>query len=717
MRNFNFIKLLCVACAFFFLAAPAKAEGEYAWPENYGGVMLQGFSWDSYDETAWTNLQNQAGELSDYFDLIWVPNSAKPGSSPSMGYNPVYWFSPNHNSSFGTEAELRDMIATFKNFGTGMIEDVVINHRSGVANWYDFPKETYNGKTYQLGPWAMCKNDGDVTFNNNGLFSDSELGANDTGDGFAGFIDLDHTNAEVQENVKAYLDFLKNDLGYVGWRYDLVKGYAPQYTKLYNESAKAQFSVGEYWDGYDQITRWIDNTGKQSAAFDFPAKYALNDATADYSKLAWLNQETGKYQPAGIIHMPKYRRYAVTFVDNHDTYRESGKYTGNVTVANAFILLSPGTPCVFLQHWLSDKANIKKLIAIRKSAGINNQSEVEVLAQSKNSYVAKIKGSNGDVVLRLGTDSSYLPDGYTNSDRVMNHRFYSVWTKVAIQTLDTKRTDVSFSVPTGYYEGGVDVTITASDSNAKIIYTTDGSTPGINNGTKADSGVKVSIKDRKVTVKAVAAIGDEVVSIIRSATYTTKRVPVTIYLQKPSEWNTVNFYAWSDEFDAKDLLGEWPGRNMAESTVEEKGYTWYKYTTPAECDIVNIIFNNVDAAAKTEDQTSDITGLEGVNYFVLKTFSGKACQVEDVTKQFSGVESIASDDTNVSVYPNPAVSVVNVAAAQDVASIEIYSTSGALVAKSVNAAQVNVSGLQQGFYLYRVTLADGTATQGKLLKK
>ena len=51
------------------------------------------------------------------------------------------------------------MIATFRNFGTGIIEDVVINHRDGVSTWTDFPTETYKGVTYEWGPWAICSND------------------------------------------------------------------------------------------------------------------------------------------------------------------------------------------------------------------------------------------------------------------------------------------------------------------------------------------------------------------------------------------------------------------------------------------------------------------------------------------------------------------------------------------------------------------------------
>ena len=159
MRKFTFCQwLLSLAAVLLLMTPQAKAEGEYAWPANYDGVMLQGFYWDSYDEASWNTLSSQAGELADYFDLIWVPNSGRSGSDPSMGYNPVYWFT-NHNSSFGTEQELRDMIRTFSNFGTGIIEDVVVNHRNGATNWYDFPAEEYKGETYQLGLDAICKND------------------------------------------------------------------------------------------------------------------------------------------------------------------------------------------------------------------------------------------------------------------------------------------------------------------------------------------------------------------------------------------------------------------------------------------------------------------------------------------------------------------------------------------------------------------------------
>ncbi|MDE6309440.1 MAG: alpha-amylase, partial [Muribaculaceae bacterium] len=124
------------------------------WPANYQGVMLQGFYWDSYtSETKWSKLEQKADEYSQYFSLIWVPNSAK--SSGGLGYLPVYWFT-NHSSAMGTEAQLRSMINTYKSKGVGIIADVVINHRVGVSNWTNFPRETWNGVTYQIGLDGIC---------------------------------------------------------------------------------------------------------------------------------------------------------------------------------------------------------------------------------------------------------------------------------------------------------------------------------------------------------------------------------------------------------------------------------------------------------------------------------------------------------------------------------------------------------------------------------
>lgn len=422
---FKTLRRTLIAATLTVAASLGLQAANNAWPANYEGVMFQAFAWDSYDDTKWTTLTAQADELSKYFKLIWVPNSGKSVGSTSMGYMPIYWFS-NHNSSFGTQGQLRTMINTFKEKGTGIIADVVINHRAGVSGWTDFPTETWNGQTWHIGTDGICRTD---ECNRNGH---PTSGANDTGEDFDGARDLDHTNANVQNNCKNYCKFLLDELGYAGFRYDMVKGYSGQYNKMYNEYSGTKFSVGEYWDGsYDAVAGWIEATGRQSAAFDYPFKYAVNQAfgSGDMSKLVWMaNGDTP--QPAGLIHFG-YSQYAVTFIDNHDTYRNDSKFNGNIVAANAFMLCSPGTPCVFLPHWKSNKAEISRLIEIRNTVGLHNNSTVRVLQSSRDCYMAEVTGSKGTLVVKIGSAMA-SPGGYSESDIAASGTNYCVWTKASI---------------------------------------------------------------------------------------------------------------------------------------------------------------------------------------------------------------------------------------------------------------------------------------------
>lgn len=423
------MKLFTKTALAALMAVPAVFSADaIGWPANYEGVMLQGFYWDSYTDTQWTNLEANADEYSKFFKLIWVPNSGHCGSSKNMGYMPQYWFT-NHNSSFGSEGQLRSMINTYKNKGVGIIADVVINHRNGVTNWADFPKEQWNGKTWYIGPEGICRND--ELANASGQVKPT--GAYDTGDNFDGCRDLDHTNANVQDNCKNYCKFLLEDLGYAGFRYDMVKGYGGAYNKIYNQYSKPTFSVGEYWDGqYDAVASWIEATGKESAAFDFPCKYAINEAfhSNDMTKLVWFANGSNP-QPAGLIHFG-YSQLSVTFVDNHDTYRDGSKFNGNVLAANAFILMSPGTPCVFLPHYKANREAIQTLINIRNSAGLHNNSAVNVLKTSRDCYMAEVTGSKGKVVVKIGS-AMESPAGYSNSDIKAAGNDYCVWFKGNVQ--------------------------------------------------------------------------------------------------------------------------------------------------------------------------------------------------------------------------------------------------------------------------------------------
>ena len=381
---------------------PMLAQG---WPSQYEGVMLQGFYWDGYADAQWTRLEKQVDNLATTFDLVWLPQSADCGGQ-SMGYDDLYWFPGHYNSSFGTEAELRSLIKTFKDKGIGTIADVVINHRKNVSNWVDFPQETYNGVTYQLQSTDICANDdkgATKTWATNNGFS---LSANsDTGEDWGGMRDLDHRSVNVQNNVKAYLKMLLEDLGYVGFRYDMVKGYSGSFTKLYNEDAKPQFSVGECWDSSNTIKNWIEATDKTSAAFDFQFRYTVRNAI---NKQDWTyldKQNEGNWPlVSSQYNSGNYRQYAVTFVENHDTeYRSSSAQQDPIRkdtlAANAYLLAMPGTPCVFLKHWQSYKQEIANMVAVRKAVGITNVSTPTTLDSQKDYYAVQVDGSGSKKLL------------------------------------------------------------------------------------------------------------------------------------------------------------------------------------------------------------------------------------------------------------------------------------------------------------------------------
>ncbi len=397
------IYLTLISC---LVATAAMAQG---WPKDYNGVMLQGFYWDSFADTQWTRLERQADDLSKVFDLVWIPQSGNCGGM-SMGYDDLYWFE-NYNSSFGTEEDLRSMIKTFKEKGIGTIADVVVNHRKELKNWVEFPEETYKDVTYRMTSEDVCSDD-------EAAGKGYQLSKNkDTGEKWDGMRDLDHKSENVQTIVKAYLNFLLNDLGYTGFRYDMVKGYSAEFTKIYNEDSKPQFSVGECWDSSNTIKNWIDGTGKTSAAFDFQFRYTVRNAInkGDWTYLG--KQNDGNWPLVSNSYQDgSYCQYAVTFVENHDTEKRANAdqdpIKKDTLAANAYLLAMPGTPCVFLKHWKAYKQEIANMITVRKAVGITNTSATANMASSKDYYAVETTGTNGKLLAVVGTKAdSYEPKG------------------------------------------------------------------------------------------------------------------------------------------------------------------------------------------------------------------------------------------------------------------------------------------------------------------
>ena len=626
------MKKLFIAATLAVLPVLAFAQG---WPANYSGVMLQGFYWDSFNDSKWTNLQSQADELAEFFKLVWIPQSASCNGT-SMGYDAVYWFS-NYNSSFGTKTELQSMINTFKSKGIGTIADVVINHRKSINDWVTFPSETYKGVTYKLLSTDICRDDdGGATLNWANQNGKSLSANNDTGEDWGGLRDLDHKSTNVQNAVKAYIQMLLNDLGYAGFRYDMTKGYAASYTGMYNAYANPTYSVGEYWDGnLSAVKAWIDGTKVngvvQSAAFDFPFRYTVRDAVNNNN---WSNLSgSGK----GLNLDANYRRYSVTFVENHDTqYRDASNpqdpINQYIAAANAYMLSMPGTPCVFLKHWMSYKESIKQMIYARQLAGITNTSTTAQQASSSanNYYAQRTTGTRGTLLVAMGNTAYTIPSSYVLVVSGTNYR-------MAL----SKTTETAWaSVPSGTHQDPFNVTLTAvsQTAGAQIVYTLDGSEPTASNGTVIASGGTARI-NKCLTMKAGLLINGVVTGVItRHYTVVNEEYDpyeITVYLKdptvSPNSWPQVAYYCW----DSNDVqqCGNWPGQVVTDTRVINGVKFYYKtFTITGTNYSVNFVFSQGGSTAGTH-QTVDVTGVRETSFFEVTTQTNKY-QVRNVTADY-----------------------------------------------------------------------------------
>ena len=609
---------------------PEPSLNSQGWASDYSGVMLQGFSWDSYNESQWKVLEKQADELKGYIDLVWLPQSGKcMEATQVMGYMPYYYF--NQNSSFGSEAELRSLITKFKAAGIGAIADVVINHRNTDGR-FTFPAETYKGVTYQMQSTDICKNDDGGTTATQAATNGVSLSQNnDEGTDFGGCRDIDHKSENVQKVIKAYLKYLKDDLGYTGFRYDMVKGFDGNHVADYNDATGVEYSVGEYWDGNDKIESWINRTNKKSAAFDFQFRYNVRDAVngAANGKVTTSSDWSKLNSNDNLMHDANYRRYAVTFVENHDTQKRSESEQNDplrkdTIAANAYMLAMPGTPCIFQPHWNAYKSEIKEMIAARKYAGITNMSNYANKQSKKTLYVNEVTGTKHKLLVAVGNDAAGYA-GETGYTKILSGYHYAYFLSNDAETSWT-------SMPSGSYEEGFKTTLTAvsQTEGAKLVYTLDGSTPTAKS-TTVESGKEISINGT-CTLKVGLLVNGEVRNIATHQ-YTIEKFKAykfMIYVNADAvKWNPLYCYTW------KGANSDWPGEKMTE-TKTIGGKTWYykEVSIDNATEVVNVIFNNGTGTDKP--QTVDITGLTSTAYFEIETSKeGKNYKVKDVTAEYN----------------------------------------------------------------------------------
>lgn len=403
-------------------------------PDQCGDIMLQAFYWDSdqnkgFGDTKWQTLTSQVAEIGKYFSLVWLPPSAAP--SPGGIYIPSN-YSIQSSSKFGKKSNLEELIAKLHANGVRVVADIVINHCGNANNPCDYNELDFGTYGYfkPQSNWMTANDEGVTKYGcSGGKNTDDGQNGNDANYGDAR--DWDHKNEDVQKMCRAYLQWMKNVIKYDGFRFDFAGGFHTSHLNDYNSASKPYFSVMEYWNGdAGHLKSRIDDANKNTLAFDFPNRYkAFKDGIA---KGNYSNCQGSGLRGQG------YSKYAVTFIDNHDTFQRTntesdilnttnGSSINNQSVilqCNAYILALPGVPCVFWPHWVQYKSDIQSMITARRMAGIHSESTMQEEAGS-GYYRATVQGKYGSVKLMLGSAANdAAPSGYTQAVKGNGYAVY-----------------------------------------------------------------------------------------------------------------------------------------------------------------------------------------------------------------------------------------------------------------------------------------------------
>lgn len=174
------------------------------------------------------------------------------------------------------------------------------------------------------------------------------------------------------------------------------------------------------------------------------------------------------------------------------------------------------------------------------------------------------------------------------------------------------------------------------------------------------------------------------------------------------------------------------------NSTSSRDYTFGGFTAPSADAVQDWTqtSNTISGSTRTVVATRSLLGGTGdfvipnaagtINIFYARTSGGQSIAYHGASRGYVSLNMVASLGTNdlvaeskkVSLYPNPAKSIVNFENADKIKSVDIYESTGRKVKTvKLESESINVSDLKSGSYYLEITLNDGTLSFEKLIKE
>lgn len=392
------------------------------------GTMMQYFEWDLPNNgKLWKQLIKEAPNLSEKgITAVWIPPCFKGMGQDDVGYGVYDLYDLGKfdqkgtvRTKYGTRNELIGAINALHEHGIQVYADVVLNHKAGadetetfqavqvdendrqkniseeheIEGWTHFSYPGRDGE-YSDFQWHWYHFSGvsrDEKTDTNGVYrivgegkgwAENEEVSNEFGNfDYLMFADVDFNHPEVIEETKKWITWFINETGVDGIRLDGVKHIESSFIDELVEYVRSEFGeefffVAEYWEQDTELLHeYLETQNYDISMMDVQLHYAMHEISknAPDTDLSRVFEET-LYQESA--------RYAVTFVDNHDSQPgqalESFVEPWFKPLAYGILLLSSyGYPCIFYSDYYGynnedvsydgDRELIDSLLYLRKN--------------------------------------------------------------------------------------------------------------------------------------------------------------------------------------------------------------------------------------------------------------------------------------------------------------------------------------------------------------